>query len=105
MEWFKPHGPIPAPPAIFGQYEMARTSLPGAALDPSAAFQDTTSKASKVEITGDPGKYNPWEYDDRARLGGHSRKQRPFDSTAFRDLSMKCEHPLEPVACRDDPRQ
>ena len=86
---FVPTGGVPPRPVVFGQYEVGRTSDPGALNYPSAAFKDGMSVSSKLETTGDPGAYDPWAHDDRRRMYGLSKNRKSFDSTAYRDLSLK----------------
>ena len=87
MEWFQPTGPKARAPLIFGKYEIARTS--DGRNRPSAAFRDRGRKESKLELTGDPGAYDPWSYDDLHRMYGSSKKRASFDSTAPRDMNMQ----------------
>jgi hypothetical protein len=89
---FKLHPSVPAPPttAVFGDYEIGRTSDPDYPLHQSAVFKDATPKSTKLELTGDPGAYEPWSFEEYLRrLHGNRKNSKPFDSTAFRDMSLK----------------
>jgi len=81
-------------PVVFGNYEVGRTSYPLFPHQPTAPFKDTTPKESKLELTGDPGRYDPWAHEDRppwahGRVLGHSKNRKSFDSTEFRKMSLQ----------------
>ena len=104
-------GGMPPTPVLFGKYEVGRTSDPSVINRPSASFKDGSLARTPPELVGkgDPGAYDPWAHVDHRRIYGYSKSPKPFDSTAFRDLSLKCavkppnnccEHQQPPSACR-----
>jgi hypothetical protein len=68
---------------------VGRSSEPGnpVAQQPSPAFLDRVMQGLRTELSGDPGAYDPWFYDDKNRQFGFSRNRKPFDSTAVRNLA------------------
>ena len=83
-------GPIPQAPRAFGQYESGRSGMPWSEIRkrPSAAFLDTTAKGLATEKTGEPGQYDPYKHSALVNQQ-FSKKPKPFDSTAFRDMSLE----------------
>ena len=80
-------GAPPPTPVIFGWFEVGRTSDPQLFSRPSACFKDKLAQGTKTELTGDPGQYDPYAFDDTLRLG-YNKNRKPFDSTQYRDLHM-----------------
>ena len=83
-------GPIPQAPQAFGQYESGRSGMPWSKIRKrqSAAFLDTTAKGLATEKTGEPGQYDPYKHSALVNEQ-FSKKPKPFDSTAFRDMSLE----------------
>ena len=87
-------------PVLFGKYEVGRTSDPSVTHRPSASFMaDGGRMPVDLEGQGDPGAYDPWVHDDHRRIYGFSKSPKPFDSTAFRDMSLKCAVKPPPTNC------
>ena len=87
MERFVPYGQSARKPLVFGWYEVGRSSNPAVCGRPSSAFLDKRPQGAKLELTGDPGRYDPWAYDEMASLG-YSRSRKAFDATQARDMTM-----------------
>lgn len=77
----------PKTPMVFGWYEVGRSSDPAVLRRQTPVFKDTTPQGTPLELTGDPGQYDPWAYDDLTSQG-YNQNRKAFDSTSFREMNL-----------------
>ena len=104
---FECFGPKPRVPVAPGQYEVGRMGKPWSEARTgklsNAAFLDRMIKGLPIEKTGDPGAYDPFRYAEMFPEDGRANTKlpRPFDSTAFRDMSLQTGKVDSPGAVYD----
>lgn len=87
---FTASGAKPPEPAIYGAYEVGRTSMPWVHNEPSPWSRDKLPNCAtkKSDWQMDPGQYDPigFRVEDAVLGASHNKKRPAFDSTEVREL-------------------